>query len=491
MRKIVWVLLALLALPSYGQRTLTLDSCRAMALRNNKHLVATRINKEVAYNTRRSARTNYLPKVDAIGSYQYMSKEISLLNKSQKAFFSSLGSSSTSEVSNLLTNLAQSGAISPELAQQLGGMLSQVAGPLETAGNTIGQKIRDAFKTDTKNFWTGSVMVRQPVYMGGAIIAVNKMADIGEQMAANSEDLVAQSTLYSIDQTYWITVSLRQKKNLAYSYRDLVKKLDDDVNKMIREGVATKSDGLRVDVKVNEAEMQIVQVEDGLVLSKMLLCQLCGLPLDEDITLADENRSSLDATVVDMGTSNDSTYSERPEVRLLQNAIDMSEQNTKLTLSQYLPHVLLTGGYMVSNPNVFNGFERKFAGVWNVGVTLTVPVWTWMDSKYKMRASKATTTIARLDLADAQEKIHLQTTQSRFKIKEAQKRLFMANSNLASAEENLRCANLGFKEGVMDVTDVMAAQTAWQKAQSDKIDAEVDVKLSQVELQKALGRLKQ
>ncbi len=491
MRKIVLALLALLAFPSYGQRTLTLDSCRAMALRNNKHLVATRINKDVAYNTRKSARTNYLPKVDALGSYQYMSKEISLLNKSQKAFFSSLGTSSTSEVSNLLTNLAQSGAISPELAQQLGGMLSQVAGPLENAGNNIGQKIRDAFKTDTKNFWTGSVMVRQPVYMGGAIIAVNKMADIGEQMAANNEDLVAQSTLYSIDQTYWTTVSLRQKKKLAYSYRDLVKKLDDDVNKMIREGVATKSDGLRVDVKVNEAEMQIVQVEDGLVLSKMLLCQLCGLPLDEDITLADENKSSLDATVVDMGTSNDSTYSERPEVRLLQNAIDMSEQNTKLTLSQYLPHVLLTGGYMVSNPNVFNGFERKFAGVWNVGVTLTVPLWNWMDSKYKMRASKAMTTIARLDLADAQEKIHLQTTQSRFKIKEAQKRLFMANSNLASAEENLRCANLGFKEGVMDVTDVMAAQTAWQKAQSDKIDAEVDVKLSQVELQKALGRLRQ
>ena len=189
MRKIVWVLLALLALPSYGQRTLTLDSCRAMALRNNKHLVATRINKEVAYNTRRSARTNYLPKVDAIGSYQYMSKEISLLNKSQKAFFSSLGSSSTSEVSNLLTNLAQSGAISPELAQQLGGMLSQVAGPLETAGNTIGQKIRDAFKTDTKNFWTGYVMVRKAVYMGGVIIVVDKVADMREQMGASREDL--------------------------------------------------------------------------------------------------------------------------------------------------------------------------------------------------------------------------------------------------------------------------------------------------------------
>lgn len=490
MRKIVLAVLACLALPVSAQRTLTLDSCRALALRNNKQLIATRQNKEVAYNARKAMRTNYLPKVDALGSYQYTSKEISLLNNKTKQTLSTLGTSSMTSVSNLLTNLVQSGAVSQELAQQLSGLLSNTGSALEQGGNAIGQKIRDAFKTDTKNIWAGSVMVRQPVYMGGAIIAANKMADIGESMAANNEDLVTQNTLYSIDRTYWTTVSLKQKKKLAYSYRDLVKKLDDDVNKMIGQGVATKADGLRVDVKVNEADMQIVQVEDGLVLSKMLLCQLCGLPLEEDIVLADEDKNTLDTEGLAIGSVQDSTYSERPEVRLLQNAVDMSEQNTKLTLAQYLPHVLLTGGYMISNPNLWDGFNRKFSGVWNVGVTLTFLVWNWMESKYKLRGSKAMTTIARLDLADLQEKIHLQATQAQFKINEAYKRLNMANSNLNSADENLRCANIGFKEGVMDVTDVMAAQTAWQQAQSDKIDAEVDVKLSQVELQKALGRLK-
>lgn len=490
MRKIVLAVLACLALPVSAQRTLTLDSCRALALRNNKQLIATRQNKEVAYNARKAMRTNYLPKVDALGSYQYTSKEISLLNNKTKQTLSTLGTSSMTSVSNLLTNLVQSGAVSQELAQQLSGLLSNTGSALEQGGNAIGQKIRDAFKTDTKNIWAGSVMVRQPFYMGGAIIAANKMADIGESMAANNEDLVTQNTLYSIDRTYWTTVSLKQKKKLAYSYRDLVKKLDDDVNKMIGQGVATKADGLRVDVKVNEADMQIVQVEDGLVLSKMLLCQLCGLPLEEDIVLADEDKNTLDTEGLAIGSVQDSTYSERPEVRLLQNAVDMSEQNTKLTLAQYLPHVLLTGGYMISNPNLWDGFNRKFSGVWNVGVTLTFLVWNWMESKYKLRGSKAMTTIARLDLADLQEKIHLQATQAQFKINEAYKRLNMANSNLNSADENLRCANIGFKEGVMDVTDVMAAQTAWQQAQSDKIDAEVDVKLSQVELQKALGRLK-
>jgi len=65
----------------------------------------------------------------------------------------------------------------------------------------------------------------------------------------------------------------------------------------------------------------------------------------------------------------------------------------------------------------------------------------------------------------------------------------MAIKNVENAEENLRCANLGFKEGVIPTTDVMAAQTAWVQAQSQKIDAEVDVKMSQVNLKKALGVL--
>ena len=97
--------------------------------------------------------------------------------------------------------------------------------------------------------------------------------------------------------------------------------------------------------------------------------------------------------------------------------------------------------------------------------------------------------MARLELADTQEKINLQVAQNRFKVKEARKRLAMAEKNIASAEENLRCAQVGFREGVMESTDVLAAQTAWQQAQSQKIDAQVEVKLAQVGLEKALGIL--
>ncbi len=500
MKKIATILLFAGALaPAKAQMSLSLDSCRAMALRNNKQINASKLKKEVAYNLRKSARTKYLPKVDALGGYEWFSREISLLNSSQKALFSNIGSNLTSsiggKVNDMVGQMVSQGVITQEDAKQIGTFLTEKMSPIQEKGNSLGQGIVDAFRTDTRNIWAGSVMLRQPIYMGGAIIAANKIADITEQLADNDVDLQTQKTLYNIDQAYWMVVSLKQKQKLATSFRDLIKKLDDDVHKMIAQGIATKADGLKVDVRVNEADMQITQVEDGLALSKMLLCQLCGIPMNQEISLADEDKESIEYAGVTVDTeqqqvaASDSAVNTRPELRMLQNAVDIASQSTKLVKAARLPHIALTGGYMVSNPNVWNGFQRNFTGVWNVGVLVQIPVWDWCDATYKVRASKAATNIARMNLDDTREKIHLQITQSQFKVKEAQKKLNMAQKNIASAEENLRCANLGFKEGVMEVTDVMAAQTAWQQAQSQKIDAEINVKLTQIGLNKALGIL--
>ena len=495
MRKfILLTLMCALAATSGAQTYLSLDSCKAMALRNNKQLNISRLSKEVAKNVRKAARTKYLPKVDAMGGYLYTSKQISIISGRQRQALGSLGTSLGSQaqasVSDMLSALTQQGILTPDQAEQLGGAFSQTGQSLGQAGNKLGQEVADAFDTDTRHMWAGAVMVRQPIYMGGAIKAANKIADIGESMAADDLDLKRQATLYGVYQAYWTTVSLEQKRNLALSYKELVGKLSQDVKKMITQGVATKADGLRVDVRVNEADMQLTQVVNGLSLSKMLLCQLCGLPLNEDIQLTDSAESKGNASALTLDNSADSTYSDRPEIRLLEHSIAISEQTTNLIRAGNLPKVSLVGGYMTTNPSVYDGFRRRFSGVWNVGVIIQVPIWDWFDTTYKIRASKAATNIAKMELSDAREKVELQVTQSQYKMREAQKRLAMASQNIKSAEENLRCANLGFREGVMGITEVMEAQTAWQLAQSQKIDAEVEVRLSELSGAKALGTLR-
>ena len=475
-------LLALGFLPAGAQRVLSLDSCRQMALLNNKQLGVSKLKQEVAANMRKSARTKYLPHVSAIGSYQYTSEPTSILSETQKAEFSNLGTAIGAGLSQSMADLMTK---IPNLATVMGRV-----GPVtEQMLNGLGQKIVDGFDTDTRHMFVGSVMLTQPLFMGGSIIAMNKMADINEKLAANSMDARRQATIYRLDQAYWQVVSLYHKQQLAQSYLDLVKKLDTDVYKMIEEGVATKSDGLSVDVKVNEAEMTLTKVNDGLVLSRMLLNQLCGLPLNEQVTLEDEKTTEIAVVQLTPTLNVEQAVANRPELKMLQNTVDLSKQTTNILKAGNLPQLLLTGGYAASNPNLLNGFQRKLRGFWNVGVTMRIPLWNWGDVMYKVRASKGATTIANLELEEARELIELQVNQTTFKVDEANKKLLMAQRNIQRADENLRTANLGFREGVISPTTVMEAQTAWLQAQSQKIDAEIDVKLSQVELQKSLGTL--
>ena len=480
-------LLAVGISPVEAQRVLSLDSCRAMALRNNKQMSVQRVKQEVAKNLRKSARTKYLPHVSAAGGYLYTSKEISLLSDESKDKLSNLG---TNGVNQLQTGLASA---MPVLSALFGGtapvtsMMNGMAGTL----NQIGQGIVDELHTDTRHMFGGAILVTQPVFMGGAIVAMNKIADIGEEMAANSADARRQETLYQIDQAYWQVVSLRHKQKLAEGFLGLVKKLDGDVQKMIREGVATRSEGLSVSVKVNEAEMAVMKVNDGLILSKMLLCQLCGLPVDEQVTLADEEKEEIVVTgEARTAAQTDMMLSNRPELKMLQNVVDISHQTTNLLKAGNLPQVMLVGGYSVSNPNVYNGFQRKFSGAWNVAVLMRIPIWNWGDVAYKVRAAKGAATIATLELEEAREKMELQLSQSNFRVNEADKKLELAKASRQKAEENLRTANLGFQEGVISSTTVMEAQTAWLQAQSQYIDAEIDVQLSRVNLQKSLGTLR-
>ena len=464
---LIW--LVAVAMSVSAQRFLTLDSCRAMALHDNKQMQIAGVKQEVAADVRCSARTKYLPHVSAVGAYIHTSKEISLLSDERKTALSNLGST-----------------VAPGI-QQLTGLDASSLAPLM---NAKGQDLVDALRTDSRNIFAGSVLLTQPIYMGGAIVAANKIADLSEQLTANQTEQKRQQTIYDVDQAYWQVVSLVHKKRLAESYLRLVSQLETDISKMVSEGVATRSDLLSVSVKVNEAEMSVTKVSDGLVLSRMLLCQRIGLPVSEQIALADENDRDIFVAEETASAPNVAlAMNLRPELRMLQNTIDISKQSTRLLRAGNLPQVLLTGGYAVSNPNMFNGFEKKLDGFWHVGVIARVPIWNWGDVRYKVRASKGATAIASLELEEAREKIELQVSQTRFRVDEAYKRLAMARSDIRHADENLRTANLGFKEGVISTTAVMEAQTAWLQAQSQHIDAAIDVRLSQTDLEKALGTL--
>ena len=464
MKKIVAFILFIGVLDSLSaQNALTLDSCRTLALSNNKELRISAEKITAAHYEKKAAFTNYLPKIAAVGTYMRTQKEISLLSDEQKGAISQIGTSAQGSIQETFQQLAAS---SPELAQILQPLAPLIPG-IGNALNKVGQGLVDALHTDTRNMYAGAVTLTQPVFMGGKIVAYNKITRYAEQLAESQHATGMQDIILSTDQAYWQVISLTNKKKLAQSYLQLVSQLDSDVDKMIAEGVATKADGLSVKVKVNEAEMKLTQVDNGLSLSKMVLCQLCGLPLQDEIRLADEDVESLSLPEYHADDNVATALANREELRSLDLASKIYDQKINITRAGFLPTVALTANYMVK-----------------------IPIWNWGEGMYKVKAAKAEANIARYQLADVKEKVELQVSQASYKVNEAAKRLEMAEKNRERADENLRYAKLGFMEGVIPTSNVLEAQTAWLSAQSDKIDAQIDVKLTEVYLRKAMGVLK-
>ena len=465
-----------------AQSFLSLDSCRALALANNKDLLISNEKINAAHYQHKAAFTNYLPSFSATGTYMRNQKEFSLLNNDQKAALSGLGSNLAGPIGQAAAGII---ATYPELAP----LISSLSGSLPAALDQAGNSLVDALRTDTRNVYAGAITLTQPLYMGGKIRAYNKITKYAEELARQQHNGGMQEVIMSTDQAYWQVISLVNKKKLAEGYLKLLQQLDSDVEKMIAEGVATKADGLSVRVKVNEAEMTLTKVEDGLSLARMLLCQLCGLDLSSPITLADENMEDIPLIPTDTHFDLSTAYENRPEIRSLELATQIYKQKVNVTRAEHLPSIALMGNYMVTNPSVFNSFENKFKGMWNVGVMVQLPIWHWGEGIYKTKAAKAEARIAQYQLQDAREKIELQVNQAAFKVNEAGKKLVMASKNMEKAEENLRYATLGFREGVIATSNVLEAQTAWLSAQSEKIDAQIDVKLTEIYLKKSLGTL--
>lgn len=466
---------AAVAASAQDNGVVSLDSCRSMALHNNKEMRIMAERVKAAGYQKKEAFAAYLPAIDFTGGYTYNQKKISVIDSDQLLPVKSFDLKSQSYQFDIVTN--------PMTGQPIKGPDGQYV------PSSVALLPKEALTYDIHNVFFGAVTLTQPVFMGGKIVAMNRITKYAEELARAMHDNEAEDIIYAVDGAYWQVVSLKAKKKLADAYVNLLDTLYNNVNLMLQEGVATKSDLLSVAVKLNAAQVDQTKVDNGLVLSRMALAQVCGLPVNTVMTLEDEDVERVAPYQVAESYDMQEVYDRRQDVRALELGVKIFEQKKRVAMSSMLPNLAIVGAYSFSNPNMFDGFKKRFDGAFSVGAMLTIPIWHWGGNYNKYRAAKSDVAISQLQLEDAKEKIELQVSQAAFKADESMKTYNMTCTNLEKADENLRQAQLGFKEGVLTTDNVMEAQTAWLKANSEKIDAEIDVHLCRVYLSKVLGTL--
>ncbi len=495
MKKTMWIIAAALCvLPTYAgaQQVLTLDECRQMAVENNNSLKTAQQKIKVAGYDRNIALANYFPKITATGTYMYTSRDWKLIDDDKAAEIQNAGTTLQNDVTNKMMQIMSDKDVMTKYMTDAafkklidGLQTTDIATPI----NAIGQHITEALTLDMHNLCGAVVSVQQPVFMGGKIVASNQMAKYAEELAKSQYDAEHAQVLADIEQAYWQIVSIAAKKNLAENYADLLRQMGKDVDALVAEGFATLSDALTIKVKMNEAEMLYTKATNGLALAKMLLCKECGLPLDSEITLADETLDAIPVPQMSPVISDEEVYAARPEIKSLDLAKKIYDKKVAVVRADGLPTVAVMANYAVTNPNVFNGFQNKFGGFFSAGVLVNVPIFHGTEAIQKTRKAKAEAALTQYRLDDAKEMISLQVAQLRQQEGEALEKLTMAESNLENAEENLRVATAGWNEGMIASNVVLQAQTAWLQAHSEYIETGVELQMCSVNLAKAEGRL--
>ena len=444
--KKVFILLILAAFSGSwleAQEVLTLEECRQLAVEHNKELKISEEKIRIAGNEKKAAMTKYFPQISAEGAYLWNQKDLNLVDM-----------------------------------ESLGAI-----------GSLLPSGITDLLHLDIQHVWVAGVSLVQPIFMGTKIISYNQIAGYAKDLAESMHRKDLQDLIYKTDETYWQVISLVNKKKLADAYVALLRETDADMTEMVKNGIATEADGLSVKVKLNEAEMAQTKVDNGLALTRMLLAQICGLELSSPMLLADESLDDFSEAGHSLDVDLNTAFENRMELRSLDLVTKIYKKKERIVLSDMLPNVAFTANYLATDPNLFHGFKNEFAGMFNVGVMVKVPISGWWEGSYKRNSAKAETLIRQWQLDDAREKIELQFHQSVYKVNEADKKLAVSTKNMEKAEENLRHANLGFEEGVIPALNLMEAQTAWFSARSDLIDAQIEAKLSRVYLNKTVGKL--
>ena len=332
--------------------------------------------------------------------------------------------------------------------------------------------------------YMGGVQIEQPLYMGGKIRAAYKMSLLGKEMARMNETLTASEVIVKTDQAYAQVIKAKEMKKVAEKYNAVLIELMKNVESAHKHGLKPRNDVLKVQVKLNESELNIRKAGNALRLATMNLCHYIGKPLGTDIRTSDsfpEVEQDIQLQISDI--------SARPEYAILNQQVAIAKQQVKLNRSELLPQIGVKGSYdyihglEVNNQNLFD------KGSFSVLLNVSVPLFHFGERTGKVRAAKAKLEQTRLEQENMNEQMLLELTQAANNLDEARLESSIAERSLQQAEENMRVSRSQYDVGLETLSDHLEAQAMWQQAYETKVDTHFRLYLNYVAYLKATGTL--
>ena len=420
MKRTLYIFLAALAFqsPLKAQQLYTLEECRQMALEQNAKMKVAANKTQMAKQEKREAATNFFPSITLTGG----------------------------------TMKADDGLIQMPMGEQTMKLL------------------------DEGTF--GGAMVTMPIFAGGQIYHGNQLAKLGVELSELQLRQTRNEVTLTVDQYYWNIVVLNEKLKTLQHVSALLEKICSDAKAAVDAGIKNRNDLLQVELRKNETQSVVIDIQNNIAICKMLLAQYIGTDMNGfDVQTAVSNElSSPEQLYVNHNERLETTV----EYQLLNKAVDASKLEKRLNTGQFLPMIALQGGYLY---NDFMGpSQNSFVGMLNVSIPISWKA-PFSVRKYKLRHQNAVT-----EFNNGSEQLMIRMQKAQIDLSNAYQQALIALNSIEQSEENLRLNEQYYKAGTSGMSDLLEAQQLYQQSRDKYAEAYSKYEISKTEYLQATGR---
>lgn len=364
--------------------------------------------------------------------------------------------------------------------------------PEISAGGSWFKTNTDIIKYDVLDYFTlgiidkgkdAGVWALQPVYMGGRIVNGNKLAKVGEEAAQIRRQQTNDEILLQTEALYWQLVTLKATRGTVESAITMLDSLAAQANVAVETGVMMPNEALKVDIQRNKYLSDMVDLDNGISLVKMLLAQQIGLGNDAPIDICEDVPEETPAYPSSMHVSSTTALPDTYDYQLLQKNVEAKSLEKKMEQGNYLPSVAVGAGWFYHD--VFDQ-DHNFGGVM---VTVTVPISGWWGGSHAIKRKNLELENARTEMSDLSRKLEIDMADKWDNVTAAHNKMRIAAESIRQSKENLRLNRAYYEAGMSTITDLLDAQTLYRQAQSDYISAYGVFRMSQSQYLDAIGRL--
>ncbi len=349
-----------------------------------------------------------------------------------------------------------------------------------------------------KGTWTAGLNLVQPIYVGGKIVSGIKLAKYGIEAQREQQRATRANVIADADNAYWTYIAVKEKKRMLESMLRYIDAIHGQVKNSVEAEMAISADMLRMEAKRSEFNYQLEKVNNGLEMCRINLCNMIGLNFSTEIIPAD---TTINVNSTARYSCGPDLIANRPEYKLMEKQIAISQEQIKMVRADYLPTLALSAGYFYFGNMKMKGFAddgmgnmipytQKFNdGAFSLMLSLSVPIWNWGEGHKKVKKQKLAVENARLGLEKNSRLMSIELRNAYDNLRTSETLITTAEDGERAAAEALRVMSDRYEVGMCTLTDLLEAQSQWHNARSNVIEAKTQFKIYETDYLHAAGLL--